>query len=80
MPQGLRWNVKLFVNNTLIFSTITSPAVLSSNLNEDLLKTTQWAYQWKMSLNLDITKHAAENISSRKKNDTSLPSLYFTNA
>ena len=32
-----------------------------------------------MSLNLDITKQAEENIFSRKKNDTSLPSLYFTN-
>ena len=33
-----------------------------------------------MSLNLDITKQTEENIFSRKKNDTSLPSLYFTNA
>ena len=39
----------------------------------------QWAYQWKMLFNPDITKQAQEIIFSRKKNDTSHPSLYFNN-
>ena len=79
-PQELRCNAKLFADDTSIFSTITSPAISSSNLNEDILKITQWAYQWKMSFNLDITKQAQEIIFSRKKNDKSHPSLYFNNA
>ena len=33
----------------------------------------------KMSFNPDITKQAQEIIFSRKKNDTSHPSLYFNN-
>ena len=33
-----------------------------------------------MSFNPDITKQAQEIIFSRKKNDTSHPSLYFNNA
>ena len=33
-----------------------------------------------MSFNPDITKQAQESIFSRKKNDTSHPSLYFKNA
>ena len=39
----------------------------------------QWAYQWEMLFNPDITKQAQEIIFSRKKNDTSYPSLYFNN-
>ena len=80
LPQGLRCNAKLFADKTLLFSAITSPAISSSNLNEDLLKITQWAYQWKMSFNSGITKQAQEIIFSRKKNDTIHQSLYFNNA
>ena len=35
LPQGLRCNAKLFADDTSLFSTITSPAISSSNLNED---------------------------------------------
>ena len=66
LPQDLRCNVKLFADDTSLFSTITSPAISSSNLNEDLVKITRWAYQWKMSFNPDITKQAQEIIFSRK--------------
>ena len=48
LPQRLRCNTKLIADDTSLFSTITSPVLLLSNLNEDLLKTTQWAYQCKM--------------------------------
>ena len=60
LPQGLRGNAKLFADDTSLFSTITSPAISSSNLNEDLLKITQGAYQWKMSFNPDKTKQRQE--------------------
>ena len=80
LPQGLRCNAKLFADDTSVFSTITSLAISSSNLNEDLLKITQWAYQCKMLFNPDITKQAQEINFSRKKIVTSHPSLYFNNA
>ena len=38
--QRLRLNAKLFANDTSLFSTIGSPVISSSNLNEDLLKKT----------------------------------------
>ena len=69
LPQGLRCNTKLFADDTSLFSTITSLAISSSNLNEDLLKITQWAYQWEMSFNPDLTKQAQDIIFSRKKTD-----------
>ena len=78
LPQGLRCNKKIIAGDTSLFSTITSPTISLSNLNEDLLKITQWNYQWKMSFNK--TKQAQEIIFSRAKNDTIHPSLYFNNA
>ena len=56
LPKGLRCNVKPFTDEISLFSTITSPAISSSNLNEDLLKTTKWANQWKTLFNPDLTK------------------------
>ena len=50
-----------------LFSAITSPAISSLNLNEDLVKITHWAYQWKMSFNPDITKQAQEIIFLESK-------------
>ena len=58
LPQGLLCNATLFAGDTSLFATITRPAVSSSNLNEYLIKITQWAYQWKMSFNPDITREA----------------------
>ena len=66
LPQGLRYNAKLFAEDTSLFSKITSPAISSSNLDENLLKTTQWVYQWKM-FNSYMTKQAQEIIFSRKR-------------
>ena len=36
--QGFRCNAKLFAGNTSLFSTITSPTISSSNLNQDYWK------------------------------------------
>ena len=75
LPQGLRCNAKSFADDTSLFSTITSPAISSSNLNEDLVKITHWADQWKMLFNPDISKQAQEIIFSRKKYNTDHPRL-----
>ena len=36
-----------------------------------------WAYQWKMSFNLDISKQAQDITFSKKNLDLSHPPLYF---
>ena len=51
----------------------------TDNLNNDLVKILQWAYQWKMSFNPDITKQAHEVIFSRKLSIVSHPPLTFNN-
>ena len=67
LPQGLRCNAKLFADDTSLFSTITSPAIALSYLNEELVKITHWACQWRMSFNPDITKQAQEIIFLERK-------------
>ena len=72
LPQGLRCNAKLLLDDSSLFLTITKHATSSSNLNEDLRKIAQWAYQWK--------KKDKKLFISRKKNDARHPSHYFNNA
>ena len=56
--------------------TITSPAISSSNVNEE----GSGLINGKMSFNPDITKQAQQIFFSQKKTDTSYPGLYFNNA
>ena len=67
LPQGLRRNAKLFADVTSLFSTIISPAISSTNLNDHLVKITDCAYHWKMSFNPDVTKQAQEIIFLERK-------------
>ena len=49
-------NPKLFADNTFLFSVIHDVNSSQIDLNEDLDKINNWAYQWKMSLNPDQLK------------------------
>ena len=48
-------------------------------MNNDLIKITDWAFQWKMSFNPDISKQAHEVIFSHKRSITPHPPLNFNN-
>ena len=48
------------------FSVIHDSSTTRNELNDDLAKISNWAYQWKMSFNLDPNKQAQEVIFSRK--------------
>ena len=77
LPEGLISNAKLFADDTSIFSVINDPTVSCDNLNSDLLKINNWAYQWKMSFNTDPIKQAAEVIFSHKVDDHLHQPIYF---
>ena len=69
LPQGLHSDVKLFADDTSLFSVIHDVDASSATLNNDLVKIQEWAFSWKMSFNLDrnhIFKKAQEVIFSRK--------------
>ena len=78
LPNGLNSNVKLFADDTSLFSVvhITNSANLS---NSDLSNINEWALQWKMSFNPDPVKQAQEIIFSRKTSKRNHPGLMFNN-
>jgi len=72
-------NAKLFADDTSLFSEVSNLHSSANDLNRDLSKINDWAYQWKMQFNPDPTKQAQEVIFSRKIRNQSHPSLYFNN-
>ena len=59
-------NVKLFGDDTSLFSVVHDVNVSAKELNDDLKKINEWVFQWKMSFNPDPSKQAQEFIFSRK--------------
>ena len=51
----------------------------AKNLNDDLNRINNWAFQWKMSFNPDPNNQAEEVLFSRKIQKSSQPSLIFNN-
>ena len=79
LPEGLTSNVKLFADDTSIFSVVRDSSSSSLSLNEDLSKISQWGYKWKMLFNPDASKQAQEVVFSRKKNPSNHNDIYFNN-
>ena len=77
--ENLVSNLKLFADNTSLFSVIRNKQLSVQNLNEDLIKINHWTFQWKMSFNLDPNKQAQEVIFTRKFQESVYPPLRFNN-
>ena len=68
-------DIRIFADDTFIFREATPDS--TTLLNDDLAKITQWAWQWKMLFNPDISKQAVEVIFSNKSNPTTFDPLTF---
>ena len=79
LTDGLSSNTKLFADDTSLFSVIHDSVITTLELNSDLSRIKQWAFQWKMSFNPDPNKQAQEVIFSRKLKKFCIPSLRFKN-
>ena len=79
LEHGIKSNVKFFADDTSLFSIVEDPEVSADNLQHDLDKITEWAYQWKMSFNPDPTKPAEEILFSHKIHRPYHPPLNFNN-
>ena len=66
LPNGLNSNVKLFADDTSLFSVVHNITDSANLLNSDLSKINEFALQWKMSFTPDPIKQAQEIILSRK--------------
>ena len=65
-PPGLTTDVKLFADDTSLFSVVDSASVSGSSLNSDLMKIRDWALNWKICFNPDPTKQSKEVVLSKK--------------
>ena len=73
LPDGLSSNAKLFADDTSLFSVVHDINTSTIELNSDLKKINDWAFQWKMTFNPDSSKQAQEIIFSRKLKKTTHP-------
>ena len=71
LSDNLESNVKLFADNTSMFSVVHDPINTSQKLNNDLDKVSLWANKWKMSFNSDPSKQAQEVIFTEDKQSIS---------
>ena len=81
LPDGIISMCKIFADDTSLFSKVLDINKSVTELNTDLEKISQWAYQWKMQFNPDPNKQANEVIFSRKlvSNNLSHPPVKFNN-
>ena len=77
LSDDLASNPKLFADDTALFSVVKNVDASNIELNNDLKKIGEWAFQWKMSFNPNLTKQAQELIFSRKVQTTNPPPLFF---
>ena len=70
-------NFKLFANDTSLFSVVNDIQSSAATLRNDLTVKSNWAFQWKMIFNPDLTKQAQEVIFSKKAKKELHPCLSF---
>ena len=73
LSDNLASNPKSFADDTSLFSVVKNVDASNIDLNNDLKKIGEWAFQWKMSFNPDPNKQAQELIFSSKVQTTNHP-------
>ena len=79
IPVNPGCNVKIFADETSLFSLVHDPNKSSAKLGRDLGRIARWAHQWKISFNPDPSKQAVEVYFSWKINSLDKPPVYFNN-
>ena len=67
-----------FADDTPLFSKTNDTDTSNTDINNDLVKISKWAYQLKISFNLDINKQATEIYFSQRR-ENFLPQLIIFN-
>ena len=67
LTENLRCNVKLFADDTSLFTVVHDPDAAALDMNHDLNLIKLWAHNWRMSFNPDPAKQAVEVTFSRKR-------------
>ena len=69
--------MKLFADDTSLFTIVQDPAIAARDMNHDLDLITLWASDWRMSLNPDPRQQAVELVFSRKNVKGDHPVILF---
>ena len=77
LSDGLTSDPKLFVDDTILFFVAQNINSTANDLNSDLMKISDWAFQWKIKFDPDPKKQPQKMIFSRKINKIDHPLLYF---
>ena len=80
LSKNLSSTAKLFADDTSIFSVVHDISLSSLQLNDDLIKISNWTHQWKILFNPEVTKQAQEVIFSRKSQKVTHPTVYLNNS
>ena len=64
--DDLTSNTKLFTNDISLFSVVQNINSTANDLNSDLMKISEWAFQWKIRFNPDPEKHINSRIIKKK--------------
>ena len=77
LTDNISSHMRLFADDSSLFTRVEGVDQTHEKLVKDLQTITNWAYQWKMVFNPDLTKQAIEVIFSVKKNKPNHPELIF---
>ena len=80
LSGDLSSKAKLFADDKSLFDVVHDINTSANQLNNDLKKVSNWAFQWKTSFNPDPSKQAQEVIFSQKLKKVTHPLLVFNNA
>ena len=75
LTENLKCNVKLFADDTSLFTVVHNTNAAANDMNHDL----ELIMQWRMSFNPDPLKQPVEVIFSRKRNKVDHPVILFNN-
>ena len=76
LVDNVHSDIKLFADDTSLFSVVKGERETAADLNRDLERVSQWAWQWKMQFNAEKTE---EVIFSTKRNKPHHPVLSLGN-
>ena len=79
LAVGLKCNVKLFADDTSLFTVVEDSNTAANDMNHDLDLISQWAHTWRMSFNPDPQKQAVELKFSKKRIEIDHPVILFNN-
>ena len=77
LEKHIKSNINFFADDTMLFSVVKVPVKSADDLNHDLDIMYQWAHQWKMEFNPDLSKQATEVLFSCKKSQSKSSSANF---